>query len=252
MELVRLFSEQNIVLFMLLLARMSGLCLFFPFYSHLQIPVVIKSSFVIIMTFFFYPLAHTNITPNYLVIALITELLLGLVAGLCLQLTFTILQMSGEHISFIMGFSMASVLDPNTGANTPIIGHFISLIALLLFLAYDGHHLVLLFWAKSLNGIALGDFALHDGWFRQIMNETKDIYLIGLSLAFPIIAISMLSDFVFGLLMKTMPQFNLLVVGYPIKITIAFIVLMTILATILFYFKELVLKVFLQLELFVS
>ncbi|MBZ7986063.1 flagellar type III secretion system protein FliR [Campylobacter sp. Cr9] len=252
MELVRLFSEQNIVLFMLLLARMSGLCLFFPFYSHLQIPVIIKTSFIMILVFFFYPLAHTNITPNLITYAIVMELIFGLIAGLCLQLTFAILQMCGEHISFIMGFSMASVLDPNTGANTPIIGHFISLLALLLFLAYDGHHLVLMFWAKSLDSVLLGDFMLSNVWFNQIMLEVKDIYLIGLSLAFPIIAISMLSDFVFGLLMKTMPQFNLLVVGYPIKITVAFIVLMTILATILFYFKELVLKVFKQLELFIS
>lgn len=252
MELIRLFSEENAILFMLLLARMSGLCLFFPFYSHLQIPVVIKSSFVLIMTIFFFPIANTNIEANYLVIGILTEILLGLFAGLCLQLTFAILQMTGEHISFIMGFSMASVLDPNTGANTPIIGHFISLLALLLFLAFDGHHLVLMFLSKSLGSISLGSFAITQGWFKQIMNETSDIYLLGLSLAFPIVALSMLSDFVFGLLMKTMPQFNLLVVGYPIKITVAFIVLMTILATILFYFKEIVLRVFMQLDLFIS
>ena len=252
MEILNYFNEQNAILFMLLLARMSGLCLFFPFYSHLQIPVIIKATFVLIMTIFFYPLAHVGVGANYLITAILMEILFGMLAGVCLQLTFTILQMTGEFISFIMGFSMASVLDPNTGANTPIIGHAISLMALLLFLTYDGHHLVLMFWAKSLGSVALGDFNLTEGWFKQIMFKVKDIYMIGLSLAFPIVALSMLSDFVFGLLMKTMPQFNLLVVGYPIKITIAFIVLMTILATILFYFKELVLKTFLQLELFIN
>lgn len=253
MEILNFYNEHNVVIFVLLLTRLSALFLFFPFYSHAQIPVVIKSSLVLIFTFYFFPLAYSNeASYNNLIFAILSEFLMGFIVGLCLQLSFTILQMAGEHMSFIMGFSMASVLDPSTGTQTPIIGQVISFLALLLFLAYDGHHLCLILISKSINSIDLGAFYLDDKWYLYIMQRVKDIYLIGLSLAFPIVAMSVLCDFVFGLLMKTMPQFNLLVVGYPIKITISFTILIVILGTILYYFKELVLKNFYYLDLLVN
>ena len=67
--------------------------------------------------------------------------------------------------------------------------------------------------------------------------------MFGFIMSFPIIALSLLSDSIFGMLMKTMPQFNLLVIGYPIKVTIGFSVLIAILAGIMKIMSDLLLKV---------
>ena len=67
-------------------------------------------------------------------------------------------------------------------------------------------------------------------------------------MAFPILAINLLADLIFGLLMKTMPQFNLLVIGFPIKITFAFVVLIAILGVMLEYFKDLMIEIFQKME----
>ena len=70
-----------------------------------------------------------------------------------------------------------------------------------------------------------------------------NLFTFGFIISFPILALSLLSDLIFGMLMKTMPQFNLLVVGYPIKITIGFAVLIAILAGMMELFKTLILRV---------
>jgi len=65
-----------------------------------------------------------------------------------------------------------------------------------------------------------------------------NLFALGFSVAFPIIALSLLSDIIFGMLMKTMPQFNLLVVGFPIKIALSLVVWFAVLGSMMMVFKE--------------
>lgn len=250
MEFVNYLGDKNVATFMLLFARLSGMIVFFPFFSHNNIPLIIKTTLVLLLTMFLFPLAHIN-TPQYnsfFFLQIISEVIFGMIAGLAVQLIFTIVQMAGEHISFTMGFTMASVIDPSSGTNMPITSQFLALIALLVFLAFDGHHLILFFMSQSLDHIVLGEFYPRENMLHFINASILNVFIIGFTMAFPILAISLLSDLIFGLLMKTMPQFNLLVVGFPIKIVLAFAVLIAILAVMMKLFKELILKSFMQIQ----
>lgn len=240
MELVQFFGADRVIAFMLLFARLSGLIVFFPFYSHQQIPMSLKGALVFMLSMFLYPFANvTDNNINFLIIEILAELFLGLATGLLLQIIFATLQLAGEQISMVMGFSMATVLDPQSGANSPIIANIINFLALLVFLAFDGHHIVLQFYALSLKTIPLGGFILHPNIVEYTSKLIMQLFVFGFTLSFPILALSLLSDLIFGMLMKTMPQFNLLVVGYPIKITIAFVVLIAILSGMMKIFTNL-------------
>ncbi|MGP1485586.1 MAG: flagellar biosynthetic protein FliR [Campylobacter sp.] len=244
MEIVNFFAEQRIVAFMMLFARLGGLMAFFPFYSHNQIPTTVKISFSFFLTLFLFPLANVQVGDiKYVFIGIISEGMLGLCAGLFLSIVFAIMQLAGEQISMIMGFSMASVLDPQTGISSPVISNIINFIALMTFLAFDGHHLLLLFISNSIDAIPLGGFYPGQNLVDYSTKSMVNLFMFGFVISFPILALSLLSDLIFGMLMKTMPQFNLLVVGYPIKITIGFSVLVAILAGMMEVFKELVLRV---------
>lgn len=250
MEFINYLGDENVAKFMLLFARVSGLFVFFPFFSHNNIPMIIKASLSLLLTMFLYPLAQLN-TPSYnsfFILQILSEVLLGIISGLILTMVFAIIQMTGEQISFTMGFTMATVIDPSSGVNSPITSQILHLLALLFFLAFDGHHLILLFIANSLDYIVLGEFYPNENLFKYISTAMLNIFLIGFTMAFPVLAISLLADFIFGLLMKTMPQFNLLVVGYPIKIALAFAVLISILLIMMQHFKALMLKVFSNIE----
>ena len=250
MEFVNYLGDENVAAFFLLFARLSGAFVFFPFFSHNNIPNVIKASLVLFLTMFFFPLAQFE-APSYnsfLILQILSEVLLGMIAGLLVSIIFAMVQFAGEQIAFTMGFTMASVLDPSLGASVPITTQLLNLLALLVFLAFDGHHLILLFLSQGLNYIELGSFYPGENFLTYINQAMLSIFIIGFCMAFPVLAVNLLSDFIFGLLMKTMPQFNLLVVGYPIKIAIGFVVLVAILAIMMQYFKELILKVFSDMQ----
>jgi len=94
------------------------------------------------------------------------------------------------------------------------------MMALLTFLIFDGHHLLINFYASSLEYIPLGEFYPRAGVMTYALKTFANLFIFGFILCFPIIALSLLSDAIFGMLMKTMPQFNLLVVGYAVLIAI--------------------------------
>lgn len=245
MEIVQFFGVDRVITFMLLFARIGGLMVFFPFYGHNQIPMTVKTAFSFFLTLFLFPSASaaTNGQIYYLAIGILSEAMLGLCAGLLVTIVFAILQLAGEQISMVMGFSMASVLDPQTGITSPVMSNIINFLALMTFLAFDGHHLLLLFFANSLTHIPLGEFYPSANIANYLSKSMINLFMFGFIMSFPILALSLLSDLIFGMLMKTMPQFNLLVVGYPIKIVIGFAVLIAILTGMMELFKELMLRV---------
>ena len=219
-SLVGLFQENQVILFFLLFARLSGMFAFFPFFSHATIPLSIKTSITLFMVFFLFPLLPpSTMMPTLLnlLLAILSELLIGLVGGLFLSIVISILQMAGKQIAFVMGFTMASVIDPQTSSSVPVISQLLALIGLMVILAFNGHHQMLLFIADSLNLLPLGTFYPQMNILTYLLKATTGIFVYGFILSFPVVAFSLLLDVVFGMLMKTMPQFNLLVVGFPIR-----------------------------------
>ena len=119
----------------------------------------------------------------------------------------------------------------------------LTLIVLTAFLIADGHHIILQFMAKSVSLLELGSFYPSQNIWSYASKSVVNMFLFGFITSFPILALSLMSDFIFGMLMKTMPQFNLLVVGFPIKIVVAFGVLIATIAAIVKLFVVLLTRV---------
>ncbi len=248
-----IFTDTYIVGFILLFFRFSALFMATPIFSHQSIPVTLKPAMAFFFSIAFYssmpPLSIPINVPS-IVMAILSELLFGLAIGLILQITYEIISFAGGMISFMMGFSMASAIDPQSGVSMPIISQFLSLMALMVLFSVDLHHWILLFIDNSLRTIPLGGFIITKEFFSYTVKATSNMFLVGLTISFPIIALSWLADIIFGMLMKTMPQFNLLVIGFPIKIMVSFSVLIAIFTAIMLILKNNMLEAFNQLEMF--
>jgi len=224
-----------------------------PIFSHNSIPMEVKAAMAFFFTIVFYssmPPLSIPITVPSIVIAILSEMLFGLAIGTILQLAFNVITFAGGQISFMMGFSMASAIDPQSGISMPIISQFLSLIALMILFAIDMHHWMLLFIDESLKHIPLGGFLMNEDFFNYLIKATSNMFLVGFMIAFPITALSWLADVIFGMLMKTMPQFNLLVIGFPIKIMVSFAVIIATLSAIMFILKGQMAEAFNFLEMF--
>ncbi len=250
-EIAKLLNENNAILFLLLFVRFSGVMAFFPFFSHMTIPISVKTALTFYITVIFFPMTKLDDFPlelSSLILAVLSELTLGFIAGLALNIVFAAISLAGEQISMVMGFSMATLLDPQTGVNSTIISQALTFLAILILLAFDLHHYMILFISKTIGSIELGGFYPKEFIFRYFLEAVKNMFIFGFILAFPIIALSLLSDLIFGMLMKTMPQFNLLVIGFPIKIFLSFAVLTAILGSMMYLFRKEFSKVFLFLN----
>ncbi|MBE0515285.1 flagellar biosynthetic protein FliR [Sulfurimonas sp.] len=249
----QIFSDTYIVGFILLFFRFGALFMAVPIFSHNSIPMTVKAALAFFFTIVFYssmPPLEIPINVPSIVVAILSELLFGLAIGVVLQIAFNAITFAGGQISFMMGFSMASAIDPQTGVSMPIISQFLSLVALMILFAIDMHHWMLLFIDSSLEKIPLGGFLMSENLFNYIITATSNMFMVGFMIAFPIIALSWLADVIFGMLMKTMPQFNLLVIGFPIKIMVSFVVLIATLSASMLILKGEMLEAFNFLETF--
>ncbi len=247
-----IFTDTYIVGFILLFFRFAALFLAAPIFSHNNIPMTIKTSMAFFFTIVFYssmPPLQIDITVPTILLAILSELFFGLAIGVILLLAYNVITFAGGQISFMMGFSMASAIDPQTGVSMPIISQFLSLMGLMILLAIDMHHWLLLFIDSSLSAIPLGGFLMSEDLFNYIIYATSKMFMVGFMIAFPVIAITFLQDIIFGMLMKTMPQFNLLVIGFPIKIGFAFVVLIATLSATMLILKGEMQEAFNYLEI---
>ena len=253
MAWIEVFSQSYVVGFILLFFRFASLFLATPIFSHKSIPMNVKASMAFFFTIVFYssmPEVNIALTVPSIVIAILSEMLFGLAIGIILQISFNVITFAGGLISFMMGFSMASAIDPQSGVSMPIISQFLSLMALMILFSIDLHHWLLLFISDSLASIPLGGFMMQENLFKYIIYAGGKMFLVGFMIAFPIIALTWLTDVIFGMLMKTMPQFNLLVIGFPIKIMVSFVVLIATFSASMLILKKEMLEAFNYLGMF--
>lgn len=253
MQWAVIFNDTNVVGFILLFFRFAALFLAVPIFSHQNIPMTIKAAMAFFFTIVFYssmpPLAISIDVPT-IILAILSEFIFGLAIGVVLLLAYHIITFAGGQISFMMGFSLASAIDPQTGVSMPIISQFLSLIALMVLFALNLHHWVLLFVDASLKTVPLGGFLMSEDFFNYTLHAASNMFLVGFMIAFPIIALSWLADVIFGMLMKTMPQFNLLVIGFPIKIMVSFVVIIATITATMLIVKGQMKEAFNTLEMF--
>jgi flagellar biosynthetic protein FliR len=189
-----LFHENYVISFILLFVRISALLAFLPIFNNMSIPMKIKATFALYLTLIFYfSVPPPEIPESWLAIftAILSEITFAMFVGLFLNITLYILMYAGEHISLIMGFSMASVFDYQTNISMPMISQFLGYLALMTIFAFDGHHLMLQFIHDSLKAMPLGGFIMSDDIFDYTVNAFKNLFVIGLSIAFPILALSL-------------------------------------------------------------
>ena len=242
MEFLAYLTEGNVANFLLLLLRFAGIIAFFPFFENQLITMQIKGIFIFWLTILFIPLVEiippASMTMTEFIVAGLSEIMLGFLASMALQIVFGMISLGGELISFAMGLTIANAFDPVTGTQKPIVGQLLTVLGLLIMLALDYHHLFLYFAAESITEIPLGSFMYTHNYIQYIIKAFSNLFIVGLTMAFPIIALILLSDIIFGMIMKAHPQFNLLAIGFPVKITIAFAVLIVIVPAVMIHFKR--------------
>ena len=244
----------NIVLemlpyFLLMLVRLTSFFLIAPVYSMRGVPTQIKIGLAFFLALFAFSTSAGEeplLLDGYYLFLLIKEIFVGLALGFTAALLLYAVQVAGAFIDFQMGFALANVMDPQTGAQVPMIGHFKYTMALLFLLIVDGHHLMLDGVMKSfqLVPVELISFSFKNEEIARFMSTLfLQMFLIAMQIALPVVGALFLVDVALGILAKTVPQMNIFAVGFPVKIFAGFMMLILVMPIFFFVLQSLFEKI---------
>jgi flagellar biosynthesis protein FliR len=215
------------------LVRVLALFAVAPLLSHRAVPARIKVALAVGIALVLAPTLPTPPITDALsgagIALLVQNILVGLMLGFAVRLVFAALELAGELIGLQMGLSFAGFFNPASGMTQNAIGSFMSLLALLMFIAIDGHLMLLHALAESfrlfpLTGGGALPLALDD-----LVRLGSGMFAIALSLALPFLAVMLLTNVVLGVLARVAPQLNVFAIGFPMTILVGLATLMLML-----------------------
>ncbi len=222
----------SIQIFLLIFTRVIALFQTAPLLSSSSLPGVARIGLALLTSFSVtpwiiqsgYPLPQDGLS---FVILIIGEGVIGISLGFILTVMFSVFIVSGQFYSVQMGFGASQVFDPLAQIQIPLMGQFLNLIAMFVFLLNDGFQKVFLMGVlHSFEAIKAVDFVIvKDPLYKIFLSSLSTLFEQALIIAFPILGVLLLISISMGLLAKAAPQMNLLMLGFPIKISIAFLML---------------------------
>jgi len=154
------------------------------------------------------------------------QMLIGFAMGFAVRLVLGAVDLAGSMISLQMGLGFASSYDPPTPGQTGVVSEFLGLLALLVFMAINGHLMVIATLTHSFTAIPVGAALPDAGSWWQLARSGAMIFSSGLLLALPILVALLITNLALAILSRAAPQLNLIVIGFPLTITLGFAGLM--------------------------
>jgi flagellar biosynthetic protein FliR len=155
------------------------------------------------------------------VFLVVREFLMGLGCGLVFRFLFAGVQMAGNLVAIQMGFGMATLLDPQTQAQNTLLAEMLVLLATLIFLTMNGHHVLLRLLARSYQEVPLEtSISLPGGLFTYVPSLGCLMYNLAVQLLAPVLALLFLTQLALGLVARAVPQIQVMIVGFPLTIAL--------------------------------
>lgn len=153
------------------------------------------------------------------------QMFIGVAIGFAVRVILAAVEMAGQMIGLQMGLGFATFFDPQTSAQVPVIGQYLGLLAILVFLSINGHALLLSTLIESFSILPIGTLGLDSNGFSAFARWGAQIFLIGFTLALPVIATLLIANFGIGIISRAAPQMNIFAVGFPFTLLVGFIAL---------------------------
>jgi len=211
--------------FFLVLIRVSTILFMFPFFNARIIPTLLKGGLALLITIILFPVVHIGMvefphSSGGMVYLIISELIIGMLLGLSVQLFFEGIKIMGQLVGFQTGFAITNILDPQNSVQISILSNLAYLLAMTLFLVMNGHLLLLESLRESFEIIKIGSLNLNREILKTLMDTAGDMFVIGIKIGAPAIAALLFAQVAFGLMNKFIPQMNIMIVAFPVQIVI--------------------------------
>ncbi|OGT70853.1 MAG: flagellar biosynthetic protein FliR [Gammaproteobacteria bacterium RIFCSPLOWO2_02_FULL_56_15] len=224
-------AELNALLaaFLWPLTRVLALIASAPVLGNPSVPLRVKIGLALVITLAVAPTLGPmpQVDPGSLagLLILAQQVIIGLAMGFAMRIVFVAVEMAGELAGLQMGLGFATFFDPQNAGHVPVVGRFLGLIAILFFLAVNGHLQMVSLLSQSFSALPIGAEASATTGLRALVSWGGEIFVAGLLLSLPLLAALLITNLALGILTRAAPQLNIFAVGFPLTLAIGLLVM---------------------------
>lgn len=211
--------------FMVIMVRVGGAFFATPFFSGraaFSVAKVALSAFLSLALFSALDIGDmpgTGSTGEFIGLCF-KEFTVGLLIGVMFSFVFGGIQLAGEMMGFVIGYSMIQSIDPSTDMESSQLSVFWNLLAVTLFVIMNGHHLVIRLLSESYRLLPVGGLNVTRQVMENVISYSSEVFVIGVKLSAPVVVTLVVVDVIIGLMGRAAPSLSLMVVGMPLKILV--------------------------------
>ncbi|MEQ1722420.1 MAG: flagellar biosynthetic protein FliR [Pseudobdellovibrio sp.] len=225
-------NEVQILVFALILLRMSAFVVSAAIFSTQNISAPLKILISLVFTIVVYNTVATNAalvrmseSQNDLLLLAGCEVVIGLMLGFMTRLFFFAITMAGELVSISMGLGQAQMFNPMIGSMSNSMEQFYSVIATLVFLALNGHHLMIMGVVESFVTSPVALMSLQYSSFAEVVLKMQSFFIIGIKISAPVLISMIIVQLGIALLSRVVPQINVMVTSASVTILVGFFIM---------------------------
>lgn len=236
------YNLQQFLVFALVLTRVSGLAMTAPIYGVHEVPMQIRALIAFALAVLIVPTQLGVHFPNPktlvdLVIILSGELLIGLTLGLGIMILFSGIQLTGQIIGQVSGMTLADVFNPAFDASIPLLSQMLHMFALAVYVTAGGHRMLMGGLLDTFATIPPGMGSLSTSLGDASITLLTQSFDLGIRAAAPAIVALLVATLVLGLISRTLPQLNILAIGFGINATFTLITISISLGAVAWLFQ---------------
>lgn len=210
--------------------RISALVAIAPVFSANLVPMRVRILLAVGLTVVVAPLTPQvpGVDPISLpgLFVLIHQFVIGMAMGFVVQIVFDAMVVGGQTIAMSMGLGFATMVDPQRGVNVPLVSQYFLVLTTLLFLSLNGHLLMVKVLVQSFDILPVGQGGIREQGLWEIVLWSGHMFTGALQIALPAVIALMIVNLAFGVMSRAAPTLNLFAVGFPITMTLGFIIMM--------------------------
>jgi len=227
-----ILNTEDLLVFTFVFLRISAMLVMIPVMGERNVPIRVKAGLSLLIALLVFPAIRMDI-PSLpanaeivaVVLAMTGEVLIGVIIGFAARIVFAGIRFAGNMIGLQMGLSIANIIDPVSSAQVSIMEEFQYLVALLVYLAVDAHHLFIYAIVDSYRFVAPFGFHFSDSLMQFILTFSKGLFVTAIKICAPVMAVMLFSNVALGVVARTVPQINVFIVGMPLQVATGLIVL---------------------------
>ena len=217
------------------LFRVSAMVAAAPVFGTRSVPTKVKIMTALAITSVLVPILpvpEVNVFSPLAVIVIAQQILIGLIIGFTVQLVFSAVITGGQIVAMQMGLGFSLMVDPQNGSQSPVLSQFYVVMVMLIYLAIDGHLVLIEVLAESFKTMPISSEGLVANDFMQVVRWGANIFAGGMAISLPAIASLLVVNIAFGIMTRSAPQLNVFAIGFPITMMLGFTLVMITLPNI--------------------